>query len=351
MESVKTRQQKVAILYQSGPTPFQDGIRKPLKPGGYRDSGADIAYALKTRGVAVLAPNTNPDPGCDQDWVFADNTSGIRAALDFGATVLWANTTLYQGHPLVSYRGMVGVVGPKIAMVDQFEDKWVMNQWLGSHQFPVPQMWQVADIDSWFVDRPLVLKPRRGRGSQGVRLLEHLSDLQDGIATDGDTALRPETFVVEEFLPGDEVTVTIMPPGCYVVDGACKRLERHWALTPVIRHAHRNGIMPYSGEVPVIDNSRVAHSSSPELEVLVKVCQDMARQILSRAWLRIDARQDDRGTYRIIDVNFKPNLTGPGRPGRDPVVSLVAMAAAALGWSYSDLVINLLRCRDWMSPF
>lgn len=65
-----------------------------------------------------------------------------------------------------------------------------MTEWLSSHQFPVPQMWQVADIDSWFVARPLVPKPRRGRGSQGVRLLQHLSALQDGVATDGDLEER-----------------------------------------------------------------------------------------------------------------------------------------------------------------
>lgn len=343
--------QKVAILYQGGPTPVQGGTRKPPKPGGYRDSGADIAYALKCRGVAILTPRADPDPGSDQDWVFSDDASGIKAALDLGATLLWANTTLYAGHPLMAYRGMVGVVGPKISMVDLFEDKWVMNQWLCSRKFPVPKMWEVSDPDSRLVDRPLVIKPRRGRGSQGVRLLEHCSDLQDGTAIDKDTAWKPETLVVEEFLPGDEVTVTVMPPGCYVIDDVGMSVERHWALTPISRHAHRNGIMPYSGEVSVIDNSRVAEPSSPGLEALVKVCQDIARQLGSRAWLRIDARQDATRTYRVIDVNFKPNLTGPGRPGRDRAASLVSMAAAAHGWDYGDLVFNLLQCRDWMSPF
>ena len=351
MGDLKARQQKVAILYQAGPTPSQGGIRKPPKPGGYRDSGADIAYALKIRGVVVLTPHPDPDPATDQDWVFGDDAPGIRAALDAGATMLWANTTLYQGHPLALYRGVVGVVGPNIAMVDQFEDKWVMNQWLHSHQFPVPEMWKGSEIGSRLFDKPLVLKPRRGRGSQGVRRLEHRRDLQDGTATDEDTTFRSETFVVEEFLPGEEVTVTTMPPGYYVLDGMGTSVQHSWALPPIMRRDHQNGIMPYSGEVPVIDNSLVAHSSSPELEMFVNVCQGLARQLLSRAWLRIDGRQDEQGTYRIIDVNFKPNLTGPGRPGRDHAVSLVAMAAAACGWQYGDLVANLLQSQDWMSPF
>ena len=87
MGDLKARQQKVAILYQAGPTPSQGGIRKPPKPGGYRDSGADIAYALKIRGVVVLTPHPDPDPATDQDWVFGDDAPGIRAALDAGATM------------------------------------------------------------------------------------------------------------------------------------------------------------------------------------------------------------------------------------------------------------------------
>lgn len=31
---------KLAILYQQSEPPAKDGIRKPMKPGGYSDSGA-----------------------------------------------------------------------------------------------------------------------------------------------------------------------------------------------------------------------------------------------------------------------------------------------------------------------
>ncbi|MDI2089821.1 hypothetical protein [Commensalibacter oyaizuii] len=36
--------QKIAILYQALPPPIIDGLRKDKKPGGYSDSGADIAF-------------------------------------------------------------------------------------------------------------------------------------------------------------------------------------------------------------------------------------------------------------------------------------------------------------------
>lgn len=37
---------RVAVLYQALDPPIINGIRKPKKPDGYQDSGADIAYNL-----------------------------------------------------------------------------------------------------------------------------------------------------------------------------------------------------------------------------------------------------------------------------------------------------------------
>jgi hypothetical protein len=39
---------------------------------------------------------------------------------------------------------------------------------------------------------------------------------------------------------------------------------------------------------------------------------------------------------------MKPNMTGPGRPGRDDQASLSAIAAAELGWDYPRLLMEML---------
>ena len=328
----------VAVLFQKEPTPVQGGLQKPAKPGGYRDSGADIAYALQKNGVRVVTSNPRPNPALDEDWVFGDDIDGIRAALEAHASILWANTTLYQGHPLAPLSKTVPVVGQRIVLVDRFEDKWVMHQWLRAHQFPVPRMWEASSLDSFDGSTPLILKPRRGRGSQGVKRLTHVRQWH---LEGQDTG-----FVLEEFLPGEEVTVTVLPPGSY----GNVRSDGYWALPAVTRTNHQEGVIPYSGDVPVLDNSFVDPQMSKDLEHFMKVSQAVARELCSRAWLRIDARQDIAGVYRIIDVNFKPNLTGPGRPGCGRQTSLVAMAAEAGGWSYPTLVTNLLQSQDWTSP-
>lgn len=41
---------KIAVLYQSQEPPPVNGIRKPMKDGGYRDSGADLRFACKNVG-------------------------------------------------------------------------------------------------------------------------------------------------------------------------------------------------------------------------------------------------------------------------------------------------------------
>ena len=47
---------RVAILYQTKASPVVDGIVKPMKEGGYSDSGADIALALVQNKVEVITP-------------------------------------------------------------------------------------------------------------------------------------------------------------------------------------------------------------------------------------------------------------------------------------------------------
>lgn len=48
------------------------------------------------------------------------------------------------------------------------------------------------------------------------------------------------------------------------------------------------------------------------------------------------------GPYFLFDLNMKPNLTGPGRPGRGDQDSLVTMASASIGWDYTDFLMVML---------
>lgn len=95
---------KIAVLYQKFALPAVNGILKPMKPGGYSDSGADIAYCLFKNGIDVALPVNKPDVNNDYDWVFPDTKEGIEAAVSMGADTFWLNTVLYDGHPVEDFR-------------------------------------------------------------------------------------------------------------------------------------------------------------------------------------------------------------------------------------------------------
>lgn len=62
----------LAVLHQAQPPPAVNGVIKPMKPGGYRDSGADIAHALASAavpGLRMVTPHAQPDPSNDTHWV------------------------------------------------------------------------------------------------------------------------------------------------------------------------------------------------------------------------------------------------------------------------------------------
>ncbi len=61
---------KVAFIYQAKEPPVINGIKKPMKPGGYSDGCADMAYCLRNGGTDVITPAENPDVYKDTDCAF-----------------------------------------------------------------------------------------------------------------------------------------------------------------------------------------------------------------------------------------------------------------------------------------
>ncbi|KAF4308208.1 putative D-alanine--D-alanine ligase (D-alanylalanine synthetase) (D-ala-D-ala ligase) protein [Botryosphaeria dothidea] len=347
-------QLRVAVLYQALDPPIINGVQKPKKPGGYRDSGADIAYALQEQARIQLAiPAQNTDPAKDADWVFPDHEQGILDAVRAGATCLWANTILFKDHPLQTssalepYQGSLRVVGQPPLFVDAYDDKNYVNSMLRKKRgFTLPKSSIISQQDdlgaalardhitSW----PVVAKPIRGRGSHGVKLCPSLADLKQHAER---LFSESPSIMVEEYLSGQEATVTVMPPSATRPD--------YWAMPVVVRFNHVDGIAPYNGAVAVTANSRTVSekeaADDPAYGALARECEGVGRLLQTKAPIRIDARRfnDKNGSsFALFDINMKPNMTGPGRPGREDQASLTAMAAAGLGWDYSQLLQQIL---------
>jgi len=164
---------QAAVLYQAIEPPVVGGVKKPMKPGGYKDSCADIAYCLSTSSpnigtnhrVSVITPILQPDVKKDDDyaWCFPDTEAGILNAIAKGATHLWANTILFASHPLQTstalgeFAGDIKVVGQPPLQVEMFDDKALVNDLLRGHRsgddgrqptFTMPKGWTLCDPSS-----------------------------------------------------------------------------------------------------------------------------------------------------------------------------------------------------------
>ncbi|KAI9373387.1 glutathione synthetase ATP-binding domain-like protein [Aspergillus egyptiacus] len=353
----------VAVLYQALNPPVINGVRKPKKPGGYQDSGADIAYTLQQKGTRVLKSDPSASVSAHQGWAFPDTEDGIYSAIQQGATHLWANTILFASHPLQTSSKLtplaseIHVVGQPPALVEKFDDKAYLNGQLRHRGgFTLPQSWLVESesinqVIPQINRYPIVGKPVRGRGSHGVRVCHTESELKQHVEM---LLAESPLVMLEEFLAGEEATITVMPP--------TPTKPHHWSLTPVTRFNHADGVAPYNGVVAVTANSRVVSEDElqdPAYAKAMRQCEKVASLIGATAPIRIDIRRFSHGSdFALFDINMKPNMTGPGRPGREDQASLTAIAASAMGWDYGTLLENILQgalplsvFRNYRSPF
>jgi hypothetical protein len=340
----------VAVLSQARPAPAVDGI---FNPDWYGDSSADIAFALRSAGVPVLTPVSSPDPGRPGDWVFPDTETGLMAAYEAGARVLWSGSGLRRGHPLLKDSGSpVRFVGQDPAQAERWDDKWFCNERLREHGLPVARsilvgragtvgVLPLGDVKPGLLAAlglamPLVIKPVRGRSGEGVKLVDSVPKLvlevirliEATAAVNGHAQSRfGARVMVEEYLPGAELAITVMPPGHYEISGKMIRRSSSWCLPPV----NVNGT--------ILD---AAERRAPHIAALLEACA-AAGNLAGMRWpIQIDCRQHADGTYLLFDLNTIPALTGRGRPGGDDGESPPVLAAKAIGWSFADLLKHLL---------
>jgi len=362
---------KIALLHQANKPPVINGIVKPMKPGGYKDSGADIAYTLsKLQNWQVITPANPPNPKEDYDWAFPDTESGINQAINAGANVLWANTILYSGHPITGIANKAAIVGQNPEKVQLYDDKDYTNRLLGEKGLSIPSSFLISNnkessneedkiiafdnltekvVSNLVGDFPIIVKPIRGRGSQGVKKINSYNELHlytKDMFSSGDYGNQ---VLVEEFLSGDEFTISVFPPGTYELNGKLETKSDYWAAPAVIRVNHQDGVAPYNGVVAVTQNSflwKEGMGQNPKKEVIndmLRECEIAAKIVDAKAPIRVDCRINNRGKGILFDLNMKPNMTGPGRPNRDDQDNLVSIAVSGIGRRFSNLVDNIAR--------
>jgi len=260
------------------------------------------------------------DPCADADWSFGDHKETILEVIEKrGANVLWANTNVHSTHALLEVAKKypdILMVGQDPRQVDKYDDKGWVSRWLQSLpglEDSFPPSWIVSRDNLDILDNiplPAIIKPVRGRGSQGVALCRSQSELKQRTQKLWETGDR---VVIEQFCSGEEITVAVLPPGTY--DEPVGMKDRHWALPVVRRFDHTDGIMPYSGNIPAAANS--CHipleeaAADREYEKIQRRCELAGQALGTLATIRLDARRCGRtnwGLYfRVLPTGDSPS--------------------------------------------
>ncbi|KAK7555448.1 hypothetical protein IWX91DRAFT_401441 [Phyllosticta citricarpa] len=296
----------------------------------------------RSGAIAVATPAATPDPARDADWSFEDNEAGMLDALRAGATHLWANTVLFKDRllqtsaALDAYQDDVRVVGQPPLLVETYDEKALVNHILEEQgRFMIAMSCLANDGDDLAAGlekeglsgHPVIAKPVRGRGSHGVKLSQSFVELKS----------HSPSVILEEYLAGQEATITVMLPSA--------ERPSYWAMPILTRFNHDEGIAPYNGVVAVTANSRTLteeeEAADPAYKQASRECAGVAELLKTKAPILIDIRRfnDEPGSpFALFDINMKPNMTGPGRPGREDQASLCALATSGLGWDYAKLL-------------
>jgi hypothetical protein len=290
----------------------------------------------------------NPKAAEDADWVFPDTQAGIEEAIAGGADTFWLNTVLDSKHPILQFRGRgLYAIGQQPEAAEKYADKLHTNTLLREQGLAVIHSEIVAGDTLDAIDHtkfPAVVKPVRGHSGKGVQVVEDAIALQSAVKQLLDSEKYGSALMLENFLEGSEITITLMPAGQYALGDYPKTYSRPWVLPPIVRRGHIAGVVPYSGDLADEQTTEVLSRDEREAREVKYACRQSERAahfMEIKAPIRIDCRSNSKGDFFMFDVNMKPNLSGPGRPGRENQESLSAMSARALEWSYAQFIENI----------
>jgi D-alanine-D-alanine ligase len=177
-----------------------------------------------------------------------------------------------------------------------------------------------AALDS--LGLPLIVKPAREGSSIGLTKVTDGAQMQAAVER---AAFLDADVLCEQFIDGDEVTCPVLGRG-----------SQAYAL-PVIRIAAEDGNYDYQNKYFTNTTQYLIPAGLPEGEegAIQQLVLRAYRLLNCRGWARADVMIDKRTRQPyLLEVNTSPGMTGH---------SLVPMSARAMGISYEDLCLEILK--------
>ncbi len=280
-------------------------------------SGTGVLQALKSRGIDAHgfdpAERSLADLAAEQfDCVF------IALHGRYGEDGSLQGALEQLGIP---YTGS-GVMASSVGM-DKITTKII---WL-SKNIPTPRYATVApgdELDAVVAELglPLIVKPPLEGSTIGITKVEAAEEFEAAVSL---AAGFDETVLAEEFVTGREFTVAVLGSG------------KHARALPIVEIVAPEGNYDYQNKYFTDDTQY--HCPAQLDEALTAEIQkhavDAYRALGCEGWGRVDVlvRESDMRPF-LLEVNTSPGMTSH---------SLVPMAARAVGISYEDLCIEILR--------
>lgn len=187
---------------------------------------------------------------------------------------------------------------------------------------------------------PLIAKPSREGTSMGITRDSVVHDLSGLRARVADLLARyQQPVLVEEFIPGREVMVGLVGNPSQTSDiplSVLPTLEVDFSAYPGNVHQLYTNSMKTDGATSfryMCPARLAAHTQAALEQLAVRAFQTLGCRDMARVDFRLDARHQDRPT--ILEVNPLPGLT--------PDISDLCLQATAAGWTYAQLIEQIVR--------
>ena len=280
-------------------------------------SGTGVLNALISRGV-----DAHPfDPGTQSlAELAAQNFDRVFIALHgrYGEDGSLQGALEQLGIP---YTGS-GVMASSVGM-DKITTKkiWIM------HGVPTPKYASIdgsTDLDKVVADigLPLIVKPPLEGSTIGITKVNKAEEFKAAVEL---AAGFDEVVLAEEFVTGREFTVAVLGTGAQA------------RALPIVEIVAPEGNYDYQNKYFTDDTQYHCPADLPAAltEEIQRHAVNAYRALGCEGWGRIDVlvRESDMRPF-LLEVNTSPGMTGH---------SLVPMAARAVGISYEDLCVEILR--------
>lgn len=197
--------------------------------------------------------------------------------------------------------------------------------WL-QHALPTPR-YAVLDAGSDLeripneLNLPLIVKPSHEGSTLGLTKVYSAAAMNGAFEA---AARLDDSVLAEEFIAGRELTVAVLGRGANA------------RALPVIEIVAPGGNYDFQNKYYSDETRYICPADLPEALAahVSRLALQAYRAVNCEGWGRVDIMLDGGGRPFLLEVNTSPGMTGH---------SLVPMAAAAVGLSYADLCLEILK--------